>query len=116
MTDWRRFLLLSFYLFFLGVISSPVAAAEASDKNRRALDGLLDELEKKIEDADKRMVAHPKFLDEIQTLADKYKGRLRAAYLSDDFSDGGYNRKGYSDSGKRSGGVSWNVPGEQMKT
>lgn len=74
------------------MISSPVTAAEASDENQQALDELLNELEKKIEDADKRMVAHPKFLDELQTLVDKYKGRLRAVYLSDDFSDGDYNR------------------------
>lgn len=74
------------------MISSPVTAAEASDVNRQTLGELLNELEKKIEDADKRMVAHPKFLEELQILVDKYKGRLRAVYLSDDFSDGDYSR------------------------
>lgn len=34
----------------------------AADPDRQTLESILSDLEKKIEDADKRMIAHPKFL------------------------------------------------------
>jgi hypothetical protein len=62
----------------------------AADQDRQTLEGLISDLEKKIEDADKRMIAHPKFLDELRVLVNQYRSRLRLVYLSEDFNDGEY--------------------------
>lgn len=62
----------------------------AADADRQTLESILSDLEKKIEDADKRMIAHPKFLDELRALVKQYRSRLRLAYLSENFDDGEY--------------------------
>jgi hypothetical protein len=62
----------------------------AADTDRQALNALLTELEQKIEKADERMVAHPKFLDELRALVKQYRAKLRVVFFSDDFSDGDY--------------------------
>ena len=64
--------------------------SNAADQERQSLEGLISDLEKKIEDADKRMIAHPKFLEELKALVKQYRSRLRLAYLSEDFDDGEY--------------------------
>jgi hypothetical protein len=66
--------------------------ANAADADRKALTDLLSELEKKIEKADERMVAHPKFLEELRALVQRYQSKLREVFLSEDFSDGDYKR------------------------
>ena len=67
-------------------------AADPEEADREALKELLTELEQKIEDADKRMVAHPKFLDELRALIERFRGKLREVFLKEDFSDGNYSR------------------------
>lgn len=62
----------------------------AADQDRQSLESLISDLEKKIEDADKRMIAHPKFLEELRALVKQYRSRLRLAYLSENFDDGEY--------------------------
>lgn len=62
----------------------------AADADRQTLNALLGDLEQKIEKADERMVAHPKFLDELRALVKQYRAKLRVVFLSDDFSDGDY--------------------------
>lgn len=68
------------------------SSSEPEDINRQALSELLTELEQKIEDADKRMIAHPKFLDELRALVEKFRGKLRQVFLKEDFSDGDYTQ------------------------
>lgn len=63
-----------------------------TDPNREALKSLLDDLDKIIEDADHRMIAHPRFLDELRQLVARYRAKLREVFLFDDFSDGDYTR------------------------
>lgn len=49
---------------------------EPPNPDRQALEDLLTELEQKIEDGDKRMIAHPTFLDELRDLLKRYKERI----------------------------------------
>lgn len=42
------------------------------------IEALLNELEQKIEDADKRKVAHPSFLDELRGVVKRYKEQIRS--------------------------------------
>jgi hypothetical protein len=79
------------------IVPVPVLSVD-EDPNRKALRELLKELDLKIKDADKRMVAHPNFLKELQTLVEKYQSQLRHIFLKEDFSDGDYIR-----------GVRWTV-------
>ena len=65
----------------------------------------MNELDLKIKDADKRMVAHPNFLKELQAIVEKYQGQLRHIFLSEDFSDGNYTR-----------GPTWTVLSGQFKS
>ena len=85
---WTLLILLGLFLIsghpFLGYASDP------EDADRQALKELLTELEEKIQDADERMVAHPKFLDELRALIDKFRGKLRQVFLKEDFADGDY--------------------------
>ncbi len=82
-----------FLFLWLTALSPAVARADASqDSNREALKSLLDELQSTIHDADKRMVAHPRFIEELQTLVDRYKARLREVFLYEDFTDGDYTK------------------------
>ena len=49
---------------------------------------MLNELQQTIDDADKRMVAHPRFLEELREMVKRYRAKLRNIYLFEDFSDG----------------------------
>ena len=69
--------------FFAGV-------AAAAETDRQVLSDLLTELEQKIEDGDRRMVAHPKYIEELRALVKQYRAKLRVVFLRDDFSDGDY--------------------------
>jgi PEGA domain-containing protein len=53
-----------------------VNAGEPPSPDRRALEEFLQELEQKIEDGDKRMVAHPTFLEELRDLVKRYQRRI----------------------------------------
>jgi hypothetical protein len=94
--------LLVFCLFLGGIFPILGYPSDPDDANRQALSDLLKELDQKIEDADKRMVAHPKFLDELRALVDKFRSKLREVFLKEDFSDGDYtkNPKWVVDSGR----------------
>jgi hypothetical protein len=76
-------------LSLLFIVPMPSSAAE-KDPNSKALSDLLNELEFKIKDADKRMIAHPNFLKELQAIVDKYRSKLRNVYFNEDFADGDY--------------------------
>jgi hypothetical protein len=76
-------------------LSPPFSVAQTSpgdDPNRRNLKSLLEELQQAIEEADKRMVAHPRFLEELQALVDRYQAKLREVYFYEDFADGDYTQ------------------------
>lgn len=90
MKAFRWMLLIVFSMSLVWIFPNHSHCAEPEDANRQALSDLLTELEQKIEDGDKRMVAHPKFLDELRALVDKFRGRLRQVFLKEDFSDGEY--------------------------
>lgn len=90
MKVYQWMLVLLFTLCVSGTFPIPVYSSEPKDSNRQALSDLLTELEQKIKDADKRMIAHPKFLKELQSLVDKFRGRLRQVFLKEDFLDGDY--------------------------
>jgi hypothetical protein len=53
------------------VFITPVIASSPDGNDR--LKSMISELEGKIEDADKRMIAHPNFLGELRALVEKYK-------------------------------------------
>ena len=92
MKSHRWVSVLLFLIFVIGVFPIFSHPANAADADRNALTDLLTELEQEIEKADERMVAHPKFLDELRALVQKYRGKLREVFLSEDFSDGDYKR------------------------
>ena len=71
-------------IIFLGL--SP-AFAETADHNDK-LEEMIDELEEKIAQADKKMIAHPTFLEELRQLTQKYRGQLRELFFRDGFEDG----------------------------
>jgi len=73
-------------LFALILCFSPVWA----ENGKADLQLFLDELQQKIEDADKRMVAHPRFLNELRELVDKYRATIRTVFFSEDFVDGDF--------------------------
>ena len=81
-------------LFFISLNSVHPNFSYAVDKdpNSGTLIKLLDELESKINDADKRMIAHPNFLKDLQALVEKYRSKLRMVFLKEDFSDGNYTK------------------------
>jgi len=84
----RRFVLL-LLVWMCWEIALPVTG-HAADADRQVLNALLTELEQRIGKADERMVAHPKFLEELRALVKQYRAKLRVVFLSDDFSDGDY--------------------------
>jgi hypothetical protein len=86
---------MSLLIICLCLAGSPWAAAPAdaaADPNREALKALLEDLHKTIDDGEKRMVAHPKFIEELRALADRYMKTLRAVFLDEDFDDGDYTK------------------------
>ncbi len=60
----------------------------STDQDRKVLNELLNELEQKVKEADKRMIAHPKFIEELLSLVKQYRSKLRSVFIYDDFSDG----------------------------
>ena len=85
-----RYLMIGIILgVFLSLISTPATAQ--SDGNQK-LKSMISELEKKIEDADKRMIAHPTFLEELKNLVEKYRSQLRELYFRDTFKDGDFEK------------------------
>ncbi|MBW2205640.1 MAG: hypothetical protein JRG79_01940, partial [Deltaproteobacteria bacterium] len=79
------------FLFMWLAFTIPAAAQSDSEPYQETLQSLLDDLQRTINDADKRMVAHPRFLDELRALVAQYKAKLRPIYLYEDFSDGNYS-------------------------
>ena len=77
--------LISLYSFSLPI---NVYAQNPEDPNKEALESMLNELQQTIDDADKRMVAHPRFLEELREMVKRYRAKLRNIYLFEDFSDG----------------------------
>ena len=88
----RWTLLIVLGLFLISGYPNLGYSSDPEDADRQALKELLTELEQKIQDADKRMIAHPKFLDELRALIDKFRGKLREVFLKEDFADGDYSR------------------------
>lgn len=79
------------FLFTWLALTFPAAAQSDSEPYQETLQSLLDDLQRTINEADKRMVAHPRFLDELRALVAQYKAKLRPIYLYEDFSDGNYS-------------------------
>ena len=71
-------------------LPSAYSQSSSNDNNKEIINSLLKNLEQTIEDADKRMVAHPSFLNELRELVREYKGKLRKVFFFDNFSDGDY--------------------------
>lgn len=95
----RVALLFSLVLFVAAILPN---LGYPADQDRQSLENLIVDLEQKIKEADQRMIAHPKFLEELSALVKQYRSRLRVVYLSEDFSDGNYlyNPAWVVDSGK----------------
>ncbi len=85
-----KYLTIISYAFLILLFSFPanVPAQSPEDPNKEALESILNELQKTIDDADKRMVAHPRFLDELREMVKRYRAKLRNIYLFEDFADG----------------------------
>ena len=90
MKFYRIVWLILFILCIYWACPWSVHATSIKDDNRQVLNDLLNELDQKIKDADKRMIAHPTFLKELQALVNKYRGKIRKVFLREDFSDGNY--------------------------
>jgi hypothetical protein len=73
-----RYVLLVLSFIFLASIL-PILG-NAADQDRQALENLLADLEKKIKEADQRMVPYPKFLEELKVLIHQYRSRLQEPY------------------------------------
>ena len=84
----RRSVLL--FLFLICCVCFLPALGRSADTDRQTLSDLLAELEQRIEKANERMIAHPKFLEELRALVKQYRSKLRVVFLSEDFSDGDY--------------------------
>ncbi len=67
-----------------------LSSAAENNGGNDALKAMITELEKKIKDADQRMVAHPKFLEELRALVEKYKSSIRQVFFKDNFKDGNF--------------------------
>lgn len=84
-----------FLFFIIPVImflttTATIVASEPSENVE--LKSMISELENTITDADERMVAHPKFLEELRAIVVKYKARIKELFFSDDFADGNYTQ------------------------
>ena len=82
--------LLTLFLICSPVMNGPEAFTSEADTD--TLKSLIKDLEKVIEDADRRMVAHPTFLKELRALVERYQAKIRQVFFSDNFSDGDYKR------------------------
>jgi len=76
-------------IVFTGFLIVSVISAEITSENYRSL---LKELQQKVDEADKKMVAHPTFLIELRGLIDKYRAKIRMIFFSDDFSEGNFTQ------------------------
>ena len=85
--EMKKAIVILAVISLVGILVYSTADAEISNENYQSL---LDELQQKVDEADKRMVAHPKFLDELRALVEKYRARIRNIFFSDDFSDGNF--------------------------
>lgn len=85
-----RYLLIGIILGFC-LSFNPIPATAQPDENQN-LKSMISELEKKIKDADQRMIAHPTFLEELRNLVEKYKSQLRELFFRDFFDDGDYKK------------------------
>ena len=74
-------------IYFL-TFTTPTLASGLS--NNRELNAMISELENKITEADKRMAEHLNFLEELRTIVEKYKSRIKELIFSDNFKDGNY--------------------------
>jgi hypothetical protein len=82
-----------FFLLICPLIFAAVAFGQhPEDPNKETLESLLDELQQTIEEADKRMVAHPKFIEELRDMVKRYRAKLRKLYFFEDFTDGNYDQ------------------------
>lgn len=88
MKTYRFVLLVSLFLFF---VAPPPIVCYAADQDRQTIESLLSDLEQKSKEGDQKMIAHPKFLEELKALVKQYRSRLRVVYLSEDFADGNYS-------------------------
>ena len=70
-----------------GTFLAAPSLLRAQTGNNTELKSLLDELDKKVDTADQKMVAHPKFIEELRALIAKYKNRIRTIFLEDTFQD-----------------------------
>jgi len=77
----------------LTLSSGLLQAGASSDPNAQLMKSLLDKLQEKIDDADKKMIAHPSFIKDLQKLIDQYRAGFRSVFLHDDFSDGNYTKQ-----------------------
>jgi len=85
----KKAMIVLLFFLFTGFLVFPTTNAEITNENYQAL---LDELQKKVDEADKKMVAHPTFLNELRGLIDKYRAKIRNIFFSDDFSDGNFTK------------------------
>ena len=76
------------FLILIFSFTASVLSQNPEDPNKEALESMLNELQQTIDDADKRMVAHPRFLDELREMVKRYRAKLRNIYLFEDFADG----------------------------
>ena len=79
-----------FVAVLMGIVLICASPARADDTQQ--LKYMISELEKKVEDGDKRMVAHPSFLNELREILKKYKSRLREVFFRESFNDGNYTK------------------------
>jgi len=81
-------------LFIVLLIPVPVTAQSSGEANAdsETLKSLLNELKIKIDYGEKRMVAHPQFIEDLRELLNRYTAKLREVFLYDDFSDGDYSK------------------------
>ncbi|MCP4023940.1 MAG: hypothetical protein GY729_19010 [Desulfobacteraceae bacterium] len=87
----QKFMMIS-TIILLGGISICLFSSAAESQENTALKSMITELETKIKDADKRMVAHPTFLEELRELIEKYKASIRKLYFKDSFMDKNFSK------------------------
>lgn len=85
-----NYFLFWFFIGFYLISFSPVIAS-GSEENKK-IKSMITELEKKIDNADKKMIAHPSFIKELRALVKKYKSQLRELFFKDTFKDGNFNK------------------------
>ncbi|MDJ0623199.1 MAG: hypothetical protein QNJ17_09545 [Desulfocapsaceae bacterium] len=69
---------------------SPAFAKSAGNNDK--LEEMIVELEEKIDQADRKMIAHPTFLEELRQLTGKYRAQLRELFFRDGFEDGDFTQ------------------------